>query len=313
MSPARLLVALATVLALAAASCSDPQEAPGTAAPTTASSTPSPSPEPRFVFAAKGDWGAGTTEQSAVTGRMCEIRKTTPFEVVVTTGDNFYRPDGTATQANYFAPEACLLEHPGHQWRATWGNHDSGRPSTGTVLGANERTYTWSDGPAQFFMLDSNRAASQEQQAWLAEELSRSQAAVKIAVFHHPPFTVGLHENNAEVRSRWVPLFEQHGVNLVLNGHNHGYEHSLVNGVHYVVTGGGGAQLYPCVDDQPWLLTCLSVNHFLIVEVEGEVVSISAVGVDGRNVDSFVMAGQLRAKGCSPVCAPPAAAGPPGS
>ncbi|HEX2053548.1 MAG TPA: metallophosphoesterase [Actinomycetota bacterium] len=282
---------MAAVVSLAVA-CGEPPggEDRPSAAETNAtgpSASASPSPPPRFTFAAKGDWGAGTPEQAAVTGRMCEVRKATPFDVVVTTGDNFYRPDGTATQSNYYGPEGCLLEHPGHQWRATWGNHDSGRPSTAGVLGAEERYYTWTAQQVQFFMLDSNRVADPTQTAWLESELAGSRAPVKIVVFHHPPFTVGLHENNVEVRRRWVPLFERHGVDLVLNGHNHGYEHSLVNGVHYVVTGGGGAQLYPCVDSQPWLKSCLSVNHFLLVEVEGQALTVAALGTDGRAVDRF--------------------------
>jgi hypothetical protein len=84
-----------------------------------------------------------------------------------------------------------------------------------------------------------------------------------------------------------MPLFEQHGVDLVLNGHNHGYEHSIQNGVHYVVSGGGGASIYPCVDDQPWLVTCIAVNHFLIVDIEGEKMSVTALGTEGQTIDSF--------------------------
>lgn len=242
-----------------------------------------------MIFAVKGDWGAGTPEQAAVTNRMCETRRRVPFDVVVTTGDNFYRPDSIATQTNYFSPEACLISHPGHQWRAVWGNHDLKGDSTGGVLGAVQRTYTWALGPVQFFMLDSNRTADGAQEEWLAAELARSRARVKIAVFHHPPFTVGLHESNLEAQRRWVPLFEQHGVDLVLSGHNHGYEHSAVKEVDYVVSGGGGAQLYPCVDDRPWLLVCLSANHFLVVEIEGSAVSVKAIGTSGEEIDSFVI------------------------
>lgn len=254
-----------------------------------ASASPTPSPEPKFVFAVKGDWGAGTKEQAAVTNRMCETRKSNPFDVVITTGDNFYRPDGVATQTNYFTPEACLTSHPGHQWRAVWGNHDILGDSTGAVLGARERRYTWIAGRAEFFMLDSNRVADPSQEAWLAGELQRSQAPVKIAVFHHPPLTAGLHENSLEVQRRWMPLFERHGVDLVLNGHNHGYEHSVQNGVHYVVTGGGGAQIYPCVSDPPTLVTCLAVNHFLILELQGEELSVKSLGIDGNQIDGFVI------------------------
>ena len=248
--------------------------------------SPSTSAPARVVFAVKGDWAAGTREQAAVTNRMCETRKTTPFDIVVTTGDNFYRPDGIATQTNFFGPEACLMAHPGHQWRAVWGNHDTKGDSTGTVLGA-EHNYTWTAGPAQFFMLDSNRVANAAQTEWLARELAASQAEVKVAVYHHPGLTVGLHENSVAVQQRWMPLFEQHGVDLVLNGHNHGYEHSIQNGVHYVVSGGGGASIYPCVDDQPWLVTCVAVNHFLIVDIEGPKISVTALGTEGQTIDRW--------------------------
>ena len=292
MCRSRVLVAL-MALSLLAAACGpaedDGAEGPEPQAAAPATSSPTPSPEPRFVFAVKGDWGAGTREQTAVTNRMCETRKTSPFDVVITTGDNFYSPDGVATQANYFRPEACLTSYPGHQWRAAWGNHDTRGESTGTVLGAQERRYTWTAGQADFFMLDSNRVADPSQAAWLEAELTRSQAPVKVAVFHHPPLTAGLHEDSVAVQRSWVPLFERHGVDLVLNGHNHGYEHSIQNGIDYVVTGGGGAQLYPCVDDPPTLVTCLSENHFLLLELQGDALSVKALGVDGNEIDSFAV------------------------
>lgn len=292
MCRSRILLTLAALCLLAAACGPAPEpgrDDPSPQAAATPTAPVTPSPEPRLVFAVKGDWGAGTREQAAVTNRMCEMRKTTPFEAVITTGDNFYSPDGVATQANYFTPEACLTEHPGHRWRAVWGNHDSRGDSTATVLGASERTYTWTAGRAEFFMLDSNRVGDRSQQAWLEAELARSQAPVKVAVFHHPPLTAGLHEDSLAVRRSWVPLFERHGVDLVLNGHNHGYEHSFQNGIHYVVTGGGGAELYPCVDDPPTLVTCRSENHFLLLELEGEALSVEAVGVDGVAIDGFAV------------------------
>jgi tartrate-resistant acid phosphatase type 5 len=284
MSPRKVLLSLLIVLPLPA--CQGPADRPEADIPATVSPSTRPGPDPRFVFAVKGDWGAATPEQAAVTSRMCEVRKSTPFDVVVTTGDNFSDPDGMATQANYFGPEACLTDHPGHQWRAVWGNHDVAADATETVLGA-ERNYTWTAGPAQFFMLDSNRVADGAQTDWLAAELAASAAQVKVAVFHHPGLTAGLHEPSVAVQQRWMPMFEQHGVNLVLNGHNHGYEHSVLNGVHYVVTGGGGATIYPCVNDPPSLVSCVAVNHFLVVEIEGSKISVTAVGVEGETVDRW--------------------------
>jgi tartrate-resistant acid phosphatase type 5 len=219
---------------------------------------------------------------------MCGKRQTTPFEVVVTTGDNFYLPDSLATETNYYRPEACLISHPGHTWRASWGNHDIAGDSTSRVLGAN-RFYRWSAGELDFFVLDSNRAADPAQAEWLEEQLRESASPVKVAVFHHSPYTVGLHENDQDVRRLWVPLFERYGVRLVLTGHNHGYEHSVLNGVDYVVTGGGGARVYPCVGTEPWLLKCLAVNHFLLVEAVGSRLTITAVDLTGAVIDSFVV------------------------
>lgn len=281
-------VLLCLLIVLLPAACEGPADRPDPGRPASVPPPARPGPDPKVVFAVKGDWGVATREQAAVTSRMCEVRKSTPFDIVITTGDNFSRPDGIATQANYFGPEACLTEHPGHQWRAVWGNHDVAGDSTRTVLGA-ERTYTWSAGPAQFFMLDSNRVADEAQTAWLAAEMAASTAQVKIAVYHHPGLTGGLHDPSTEVQQRWMPLFEQHDVDLVLNGHNHAYEHSIQNGVHYVVTGGGGATIFPCVNDPPSLVTCISVNHFLVVVIEGTKISVTALGTEGETVDRWSM------------------------
>ncbi|MDQ4149116.1 MAG: metallophosphoesterase [Actinomycetota bacterium] len=272
-----------------ATSAADPTEArDSTEAPPAAQAPEAPPAalEPRLVFAVKGDWGAGTREQAAVTAQMCRSRQATPFDMVVTTGDNFYNPDGIATQGNYYRPEACLISHPRHTWRASWGNHDVSGNSTATVLGA-ERYYRWSASHVDFFVLDSNQAADRAQRAWLDAQLRNSRAPVKVAVFHHAPYTVGLHEGNQNVIRNWVPLFERYGVSLVLTGHNHAYEHSVVNGVHYVITGGGGARAYPCEEQATWLLRCLAIHHFLVVEAVGETLSVKAIDATGGEIDAF--------------------------
>lgn len=288
-------VAGLVLMTLLAAGCriGDNSAAPDPRGDATGSSTaskpsfPLPTTPPKFVFAVKGDWGAGTPEQAAITQQMCRTRERTDFDVVVTTGDNFYLPDSLATESNYYRPEACLISHPGHTWRASWGNHDVAGDSTSKVLGA-ERFYRWRAEQLDFFMLDSNQAANPAQAEWLEGQLRVSSAPVKVAVFHHSPYTVGLHENNQDVRRLWVPLFERFGVDLVLTGHNHGYEHSMVNGIHYVVTGGGGARTYPCVETESWLLRCLPVNHFLLVEAVGSRLTITALDSKGEIIDTFV-------------------------
>jgi tartrate-resistant acid phosphatase type 5 len=253
-------------------------------------STPSSSPKAgRSVqtFAVIGDWGAGTRAQASIARRLCLERARTPFRYVITTGDNFYGPDGFATSSNYYRPEHCLISYPGHTWRAAWGNHDLSGDSTRRVLGARLRYYAWRDGRIEFFMLDGNRPSDIVQRRWLRRRLEDSTAAVKIAVFHQPPYAASLHADDEAIKRNWVPLFERNHVALVLNGHDHAYEHLRIRGIHYVITGGGGAQLYPCIEDQAGLMRCDVVYHFLLLQVQGRVVSVRAIKADGSTLDSF--------------------------
>jgi 3',5'-cyclic AMP phosphodiesterase CpdA len=221
---------------------------------------------------------------------MCKLRKKIPFKVVVTTGDNFYTPDGFATKANYYDPERCLYSYPGHVWRAVWGNHDVAGPSTGAVLGALRRYYTWSASGAQFFMLDGNNAGDSSQRDWLEEQLKASRARVKIAVFHQPPYTSGLHTDLIAAQREWVPLFRQYEVKLVLNGHNHDYEHLKVGGIDYVISGGGGQSRYPCLRTEPGALRCVRAFNFLLVRVGVSTIEVRVYRETGSLLERFSIA-----------------------
>jgi acid phosphatase len=242
------------------------------------------------VFAVKGDWGAGTSAQSSVSRRMCRVRLTHPFTAVVTTGDNFYNPDGVATKKNYGEPERCLTARPGHQWIPAWGNHDLAGNSTATVLRARGHWYRWALDGAEILVLDSNRWSDSTQRRWLARTLKQFNVPLTVVVFHHPPYSVGtVHDSHLGVRDSWVPLFQRHGVDLVLSGHNHLYERSQVRGIDYVVTGGGGAALYGCGDPTSWTRRCVSAHHFLVVEVTVSALRVRALSPSGSVLDRFVV------------------------
>ena len=57
-------------------------------------------------------------------------------------------------------------------------------------------------------------------------------------------YSSGWEGSSPWVRAAWEPLFKKHGVQLVLNGHDHDYERIKPQaGIQYIVTGGGGAWL----------------------------------------------------------------------
>ena len=85
-----------------------------------------------------------------------------------------------------------------------------------------------------------------------------------------------------------VPLFERYKVHAVFCGHGHNYQHHLKNGVHYIVTGGGGAPLYPADAPLPGItLKAETAENFVQADVHGSKVRFQAFTPEGRLLDSF--------------------------
>jgi hypothetical protein len=78
----------------------------------------------------------------------------------------------------------------------------------------------------------------------LEEAVSQVEALegkLKILVLHHPPLSEGFHGSAYD--QRLAPLLAGK-VDLVLSGHNHGYEHLFLGGVHFVTASSLGASRY---------------------------------------------------------------------
>ena len=121
-------------------------------------------------------------------------------------------------------------------------------------------------------------------------DLKRSQNAdFRFLVFHNPPFTaVKKRQKEGGASQALVPLFEQYRVTAVFNGHDHNYQRHVKNGVQYIVTGGGGAPLYPVDGPIPGLTQKVeSTEHFVQVKVEGNEATLEAVALDGSLIDTF--------------------------
>ena len=74
-------------------------------------------------------------------------------------------------------------------------------------------------------------------------DLENSNAKFKIVVNHAPAYGYGGHGNDPEMVVMTTNIFEPAGVDLVLAGHSHYYQHNLVNGIHHMVIGSMGAPL----------------------------------------------------------------------
>jgi 3',5'-cyclic AMP phosphodiesterase CpdA len=138
-------------------------------------------------------------------------------------------------------------------------------------LPGNERWYRVDDiENFHFIVLDteSNLAAGSTQYQWLADNLSAGIPAedYTLVVFHYPLFSTGYHGSDEKgVAGDLVPLFEEYGVDAVFNGHDHDYERSTVNGVRYIVTGGGGGPLRGQYSSSEYSDLFASVYHFCVL------------------------------------------------
>jgi hypothetical protein len=261
-----------------------------------------------------GDSGNGSTGQ----GQMADRIGAATFDLALHVGDIAYSY-GTYAQfdAFFFPYYAAWLRQKAIF--PTIGNHDDRTASatpyrTFFVLprdGASqafpnnaERFYSFDYGPVHFIALDTeaaflSTARRQEQIAWLTQDLQASQNRPwRVAFFHRPPYNSGLeHGSELPVRAAFGPLFEQYNVQLVLNGHEHSYERSVPwrestnasrQAVTYVVTGGGGAELYP-TSRSAWTAFSRSTDHYVLSTFTASDFTLEAVDKNGAIFDRFTL------------------------
>lgn len=191
----------------------------------------------------------------------------------------------------FFAAAGPLLR-TGALWPSI-GNHDYGAKQYFDlfILPEPEAWYTFTAGPAQFFILDSNwqPRRNPKQIAWFAEEVRKSTARFKFVVCHHP--LVSCPDDDFVFDKEWsmYGLFgkalEEANVTAVFQGHNHNYQRAERKGVVYITTGGAGAPLYDIGPLTAETKFAREVHHYVRVRLAGRTMSLEAVDIDGQVID----------------------------
>lgn len=194
-------------------------------------------------FAAVGDMGTGEKPQYQVAQQMINIRRTFPFDFVITLGDNIYGGSNSKDFEKKFETPYKPLLDAGVKFYASLGNHDNPDERLYTLFNMNGSSYyTFKKGNVYFFALDSNHMDA-NQIAWLEQQLQNAgNKDWKICFFHHPLYsTAKAHGSSVELRSLLEPIFIKYGVNAVFAGHDHVYERiHPQEGVYYFTEGSSG-------------------------------------------------------------------------
>ena len=219
-----------------------------------------------------GGSGTGGSDQRKVYEAMQEFVKETkrPLDMFIHVGDMAYS-DGANYEFDkgFFSMYGDVLNQV-----AVWpsmGNHEgkTSRGMTGTgpyydayvlptqgevggVPSGTEAYYSFDRGRIHFVCLDSHdldRMSTGPMAAWLREDLNQADADWLIAYWHHPAYTKGSHDSDTEgqlieMREQIMPIMEAGGVDMVLTGHSHIYERSmLVDGAYVTPTVADGVIL----------------------------------------------------------------------
>ncbi len=102
---------------------------------------------------------------------------------------------------------------------------------------------------------------------------ARSAPRWSFPFMHHPPLCAGPHHRNTtSLRDRLLPLAKRAGVRLVLSGHEHNFQYSLLDGIHFIITGAAGKvrRQAPRHFDDAHTRGWAGEAHFLLVEVDSD-------------------------------------------
>ncbi len=129
--------------------------------------------------------------------------------------------------------------------------------------------------------------------AWLDDDLNKSSASkFKIVVFHCPVISSGFFGRVDFLVDNLHPILAKHNVTLVINGHSHHYERLVMDGVTYVVIGGGGGVMNPCHVTLPQTQALHNLPHYVRIHVDPAIgMQYEAVTPDGVVFDATTLGG----------------------
>lgn len=271
-----------------------------------ASFATAPRPGDVVRLAVYGDVRGGHANHAELIARMLADAP----DLVLASGDLVARGTDEADWQRFFAVAGPLLATT--PYYPALGNHDVGAGGDrGRRLGdrfalppgpadrpAGAAWYSFDAGDVHVVVLDSNAYDQPAQRTWLDADLGAVAAGrVTFAITHDGPFSRGTHGGNADAARDYVPILARHHVAYLFSGHDHLYQRGVAAGLPYVVSGGGGAPLYParcgvrhrprCRGDDG-MQAIASAHHYVLVTVDPAAIELCPRFADGTPLEPCV-------------------------
>jgi hypothetical protein len=200
-----------------------------------------------FRFLAFGDCRSNTTPHEQISANMLAAKGL--FSVYV--GDYCVDDNYTTWKNEFFVANELALDAkvpfmsvPGNH--EIWGANNKAWVYNPQATSGTQDYYSFDYGDIHFVMMNNyvDYSINSAQYNFVMSDLTNTTRRWKIVVFHEPAYSYGGHGSNTTMQTWNTNVFIPKGVDLVINGHNHFYQHCLANGLHNFVIGGGGAPLY---------------------------------------------------------------------
>jgi len=201
-------------------------------------------------------------------------------------------------ETDWFIPNQSALNAT-TPWVAAPGNHDGWPAWTKAFTQSPEGDGVNGDGYFSFDYGDAHivivnnyvpDGPGSAQWNWVAADLAATTKTWKIVAFHEPAYVTWQYGEggNADMKAMTTQIFEPNGVDMVLNGHYHFYQHNLVNGIHHMVVSSCGGTIEPGVNG-PYSLYTEQTYTFGIFDMTYYSLTLSAYRDNNTLIESFTL------------------------
>lgn len=172
-----------------------------------------------------------------------------------------------------------------------------GSQNTGAPYGT---VYSFNYGNVHFSVMNTQYGSNslKKQAEWLKADLSKNKKPWKVVVLHRGPY--GATYDTTDIRRLWTPVFDEFGVDLVLQGHDHNYVRSYPmkggkraeagKGTVYMDSNTGGVKFYP-LKQRSWQAVVLQpkTRMYIAVTVQDKKMVIKAYDAENILKDSYII------------------------
>lgn len=171
------------------------------------------------------------------------------------------------------------------------------------------QVYSFDYGNTHFAVIDSQEQEEGQyvpnmlalEAEWLDKDLSATNKKWKIVLFHKTPYYNKAFRSNEKLKAILTPIIDKYHVDLVINGHDHGYSRtypiyrdSFVStpdqGTIYLVAGRSGNKYYTDLSDKVWdafFHDPQAEPNYIAIVVSGDVLTIRAYTQSGILIDTY--------------------------